>query len=36
MVDSHLIKTETIESDLVVEGDLDKETVLELEEKFDT
>lgn len=36
MIDSHLVKTETIESDMVIEGELDKETVEELEEKFVT
>lgn len=36
MIDSHLIKSETIESDMVIEGELDRETIEELEEKFVT
>lgn len=36
MIESHLVKTETIESDLVTEGELEKDTIEELEEKFVT
>lgn len=36
MVDSLLIKTETVDTDLVNDGELEKETVEELEEKFAT
>lgn len=35
MVDSHLLTTETIETSLVPEGELDKDAVEDLEEKLD-
>lgn len=36
LIDAHLIRSQTIDSDMVVEGELDSETVEELEEKFVT
>lgn len=36
MIDSHLVKTETIETDLVQDGKSNKDIAEEMEEKFDT